>query len=272
MAKNIQMQVLTDVGYEELNPTTNLNAVTGIDQLYVWEKRKFSLQWESALTDDNISCYVDRNTSKSRYMYCGFNSSTGVYELSSLVTKSSSSLGGLYFTDTFAGSTISNPQTVYQYKADPDSRSSSYHYKAIERQAVLKKTDNLIGYVFSTDKNAYSSVSDEYVYIFKEVLGNFPLLAYGSYIGTGSYGPSAPVSLATGFFPKMLYVKSSNGSLNLFLPFTRMRTRYYESYEKVLSDNLTFGSNGNNLLICSTVSAAAQCDTANERYDWIAIG
>ena len=266
------MQVLTDVGYEELNPTTNLNAVTGIDQLYVWEKRKFSLQWESALTDDNISCYIDRNTSKSRYMYCGFNSSTGVYELSSLVTKSSSSLGGLYFTDTFAGSTISNPQTVYQYKADPDSRSSSYHYKAIERQAVLKKTDNLIGYVFSTDKNAYSSVSDEYVYIFKEVLGNFPLLAYGSYIGTGSYGPSAPVSLATGFFPKMLYVKSSNGSLNLFLPFTRMRMRYYESYEKVCSDNLTFGSNGNNLLICSTVSAEAQCDKANERYDWVAIG
>lgn len=142
----------------------------------------------------------------------------------------------------------------------------------LQKGKPFKKTDNLIGYVFSTDKNAYSSVSDEYVYIFKEVLGNFPLLAYGSYIGTGSYGPSAPVSLATGFFPKMLYVKSSNGSLNLFLPFTRMRTRYYESYEKVLSDNLTFGSNGNNLLICSTVSAAAQCDTANERYDWIAIG
>ena len=272
MAKNIQMQVLTDVGYEELNPITNLNAVTGIDQLYIWEKREFSLSWTDTIVDDDASCYVDRNTQVSRYMYCGFNSLTGVYELSSLVTRSSGSLGELYFTDTFASSNISNSQIVYQYKANPSSRSSSYRYEAIERQAVLKKTDNLIGYVFSTDKNAYSSISDGYVYIFKGVLGNFPLLTYGSYIGTGSYGPSAPVSLATGFFPKMLYVKSSNGSLNLFLPFTRMRTRYYKNYKEVYSDNLTFGSNGNNLLICSTVSAAAQCDTQNERYDWIAIG
>jgi hypothetical protein len=135
------------------------------------------------------------------------------------------------------------------------------------------------------DGNTYDE--QEYAQIITDILGNKLLdvpgvqISTGSYIGTGTYGSSNPITLTFNFEPKLLIVYPTNQGLlphsnygvwekGCFLWGSKQtRTAIYSSGTQSLF--VTFTVNGNTISWYST-SMNTQCNVTDTEYCYIAIG
>jgi hypothetical protein len=97
--------------------------------------------------------------------------------------------------------------------------------------------------------------------------------AYGSYVGTGTYGSANPTSITFDFQPDIVFitpVTSSSSYTNVW--FIRPSTTADFYYSGLSDYKQTITWNGNTLSFYITKSAAGQLNTSGATYYYIAFG
>lgn len=176
------------------------------------------------------------------------------------------------------------------------STSSTVYYNSTQRNLVFEaaasvKAQNVVvtktvsgawSAVFSSNRSAYpdSGVSGGYEYRFGGVpfdeLTRFPIVLTGSYIGTGTYGSANKNEIQLDFAPRMLIVQPSNGAINIVrggIPWVSGSKGYISQIKLSGSEmyNDTVSVTWGKTVSWYGSSADGQLNTANTKYNWIAI-
>lgn len=209
----------------------------GLGNEYVWAKTKTEIiEQEDSLS--NVTFWSGNSGTQYTLYYADSvtKQSNGTYVLNSPASAEFYAQSGSSYANNFKGKYVCakvgygatstnspNADGVYYIPADSairfvDPYPSSGPYSFVASSAIhlygYKEAEVSYGYVNSPDSNAYPpAVSDGYTYTPLGQLGAKVQIANGTYVGTGTYGGSNPITINCGFKPKAVFVSGNCGQI-----------------------------------------------------------